>query len=498
MLRAFITLLRARRCQVLMKLLIVAGFVLLVFIQLKSLMNHNSPQLSLHNHRFSHHADESPFPDKQKLHAADKYEPSRTSRDHVHQRPVEAGQRPLEVGQRPLEAGQGPLGVNQKQGAVSHDGERGERGGREMSDRRHADVANEQQMSHTSKVESIQEILDEAYQAGSRNRSTQANQGGSNFNKMVTVVLMPHSHNDPGWLHTYDMYYDMRTSVMFNNLVKFLSTVDKEMPFQWSESVSLLRWYKSASESSRSILKSAIKAGTVLIDHGSWSMPDEASPTLYSLVENLIIGHTWIYNEFGVKPEFSWSNDPFGHSSTIPYLLKQCGIKAMVINRIDHLLKKKLRFDQKLEFFWKIPSNGFKREGDSMFTHILPHSLYSTSQAFGSNFTLAKLYDFSPPERQYSPIVDKDTGELLVDNATLKTRASDLANQIHMRSSYYKHNVILSPIGDDFRYIDYREFEGVYRNWNYLRDFYASHPQYNVKLKLGTLADYFNLVTEYI
>jgi len=41
------------------------------------------------------------------------------------------------------------------------------------------------------------------------------------------------------------------------------------------------------------------------------------------------------------------------------------------------------------------------------------------------------------------------------------------------------------------RYIDYREFEGVYRNWNYLRDFYASHPQYNVKLKLGTLADYF-------
>lgn len=64
-----------------------------------------------------------------------------------------------------------------------------------------------------------------------------------------------------------------------------------------------------------------------------------------------------------------------------------------------------------------------------------------------------RLYDFSPPERQYSPIVDEDTGELLVDNATLMTRASDLANQIHMRSTYYKHNVILSPIGDDFRLV---------------------------------------------
>ena len=69
-------------------------------------------------------------------------------------------------------------------------------------------------------------------------------------------------------------------------------------------------------------------------------MPDEASTTLYSLIENLILGHTWINNEFGVKPEYSWANDPFGHSSTFPYLLKQCGIKGMIINRIDMLVCK--------------------------------------------------------------------------------------------------------------------------------------------------------------
>jgi len=51
---------------------------------------------------------------------------------------------------------------------------------------------------------------------------------------MVTVVLMPHSHNDPGWLHTYDMYYDMRTSVMFNNLVSHFALFS-------SMSVSILR-----------------------------------------------------------------------------------------------------------------------------------------------------------------------------------------------------------------------------------------------------------------
>ena len=74
------------------------------------------------------------------------------------------------------------------------------------------------------------------------------------------------------------------------------------------------------------------------MDHGSWSMPDEASTTVYSLVENLILGHHWINSEFGVVPKYSWSNDPFGHSSTIPYLLKQAGIEAIVINRIDMLV----------------------------------------------------------------------------------------------------------------------------------------------------------------
>lgn len=41
------------------------------------------------------------------------------------------------------------------------------------------------------------------------------------------------------------------------------------------------------------------------------------------------------------------------------------------------------------------------------------------------------------------------------------------------------------------RYIDSREFAGVYYNWNYLSDYYKKHPELRVDLQLGTLADYF-------
>lgn len=36
---------------------------------------------------------------------------------------------------------------------------------------------------------------------------------------VVKVILMPHSHNDPGWLYTYDSYYSLKTKVTFDNLV---------------------------------------------------------------------------------------------------------------------------------------------------------------------------------------------------------------------------------------------------------------------------------------
>ena len=109
-------------------------------------------------------------------------------------------------------------------------------------------------------------------------------------------------------------------------------------------------------------------------------MPDEASTSLYSLIENLILGHTWINNEFGVIPEYSWSCDPFGHSSTMAYLLSESGMKGMVINRIDMLLKRELRERQHLQFYWRQQFD-LTDDSNDILVHVLPHLLYNTAES---------------------------------------------------------------------------------------------------------------------
>lgn len=54
----------------------------------------------------------------------------------------------------------------------------------------------------------------------------------------------------------------------------------------------------------------------------------------------------------GVTPNVSWAIDPFGHSPTLPYLLKRSNMKAMVTNRVHYAIKRHLARKKSLEFNW--------------------------------------------------------------------------------------------------------------------------------------------------
>ena len=59
--------------------------------------------------------------------------------------------------------------------------------------------------------------------------------------------------------------------------------------------------------------------------------------------------------------------------------------------------------------------------------------------------------------------------------------------------SLLPHNVVLAPLGDDFRYNKADEFDQQYRNYMQLMQYINTH-NYNAKVTFGTLSDYFNEV----
>lgn len=82
-------------------------------------------------------------------------------------------------------------------------------------------------------------------------------------------------------------------------------------------------------------------------------MNDEANSHWLSIIQQLTTGQQWLIDNLGYIPKNGWAIDPFGHSSTQPYLLKLTGLENTVIQRVHYRIKKELALNRQLEFKWR-------------------------------------------------------------------------------------------------------------------------------------------------
>jgi alpha-mannosidase len=201
-----------------------------------------------------------------------------------------------------------------------------------------------------------------------------------NNNNIINVHIVPHTHDDAGWLWTLEEYYTGDNSwgkcvkCILDNMVISLNA-DKSRTFTYVEMAFFEKWYSQLDESTKANVKNLIKEGRLDFANGGWVMNDEATVHYQHVIDQMRIGMHFLKKEFDYTPRIAWYLDPFGHSLTNAYLLNKLGFDKLVMVRIDFREKEKRIKEKSMEFIWR-PYFEIDGGQSKILTHIT-HGHYS-------------------------------------------------------------------------------------------------------------------------
>lgn len=258
----------------------------------------------------------------------------------------------------------------------------------------------------------------------------------------INVHLVPHSHDDVGWLKTVDQYYagsnnSIRGACVQNVLDSTISALleDKNRKFIYVEMAFFQRWWRQQSEALQAKVKELVKSGQLEFINGAMCMHDEATTHYIDLIDQTTLGHQFIEKEFGQKPRVGWQIDPFGHSAVQAYLLgAELGFDSLFFARIDYQDRAKRLDEKTLEFLWQ----GSKSLGRSseIFTGIFPRH-YDPPDGF-----TFEINDISEPIQDDPLLFDYNVQE----------RVNDFVAAAMAQANVTRTNHIMWAMGTDFRY----------------------------------------------
>lgn len=81
----------------------------------------------------------------------------------------------------------------------------------------------------------------------------------------LTVLIVPHSHVDPGWVETVDEYYTRKVRTILDGMVRKLHLYP-DLTFIWAEIVYFSRWWEAQTHLIQLQVKELIKEGNSLVE----------------------------------------------------------------------------------------------------------------------------------------------------------------------------------------------------------------------------------------
>jgi alpha-mannosidase len=160
--------------------------------------------------------------------------------------------------------------------------------------------------------------------------------------KELTVHIIPSTHDDIGWVKTVDEYFSGTNQKKSHAMVsKILDSVVEQMSlrpnlkFTYSEMKFFTMWWNRQPEKIKAKVRQFVKEGRFEFTNAGWSANDEACPTYDDIIDNMMIGHRFLKEEFGVTPRVAWLVDSFGHSSGNARLYSDMGFEALFVSRME-------------------------------------------------------------------------------------------------------------------------------------------------------------------
>eukprot|EP00013_Stygamoeba_regulata_P028852 CAMPEP_0177647608 /NCGR_PEP_ID=MMETSP0447-20121125/10390_1 /TAXON_ID=0 /ORGANISM="Stygamoeba regulata, Strain BSH-02190019" /LENGTH=1335 /DNA_ID=CAMNT_0019150203 /DNA_START=738 /DNA_END=4746 /DNA_ORIENTATION=+ len=312
-----------------------------------------------------------------------------------------------------------------------------------------------------------------AVQSRSRSRSSsyivaRAAYRKESGDKILDVYVIPHSHLTPGWLRTYTEYFDRQVSTILTSVVEELMQ-DESRRFSWAEISFFSLWWAQQSDPRKDVVRGLVSSGQLEFIEGGWVQHDEANTEAEEMLRQVTEGHEFLMQEFGVRPRIAWQIDPFGHSSLSPTMFSQLGMDVLVGNRIHFRRKGARRSDKSLEFIWRgSPSLGEKSD---LFTHILYN-----------HYSAIKGFDWEDPTQR-------------VTDENVELRSEIFIQKCFERATAYRHNLLMVPFGDDFKFqkarLQFSQMDMIKKFVNERTD------DYRIRIRYATPSEYFDALAQY-
>ncbi|EDW37366.1 GL26214 [Drosophila persimilis] len=301
---------------------------------------------------------------------------------------------------------------------------------------------------------------------------------------MINIHMVPHSHDDVGWLKTVDQYYyGHKSNIQHAGVQYIIDTVISELiknpdrRFIQVETSFFAKWWQEQPETTKLVVKKLVNEGRFEFTGGAWSMNDEAAVNYQSVIDQFSLGLKWLDETFGAcaRPRIGWQIDPFGHSREQASIFAQMGYDGEFFARMDHSDKNNRLDNLAMEMIWDASES---LSNDEIFTGLL-YRHYSAPPGY--------CFDVHCGD---DPIIDSKS----YDN-NVKSRVDDFLSYVSNVAKYYRSNHIMIPMGDDFQYEDAQvNFKNMDKLIKYVNARQADGSTYN--LFYSTPACYLNSLHE--